>query len=139
MKLISENMKQISRYGLVGLSLNSMMYIVYMILTAYCFSPFNAVFLLYPLGVLVSFFAHRGLTFKLNSLKWNSIELFKYVFSYAVGFLLNLSILYIFFEKLGYPHQLVQLCAIFIVAGFLFISMKLFVFPALQNKESRIA
>ena len=138
-KLISENTGQMFRYGLVGLSLNFTMYIVYLILTTFYFSPFNAIFLLYPLGILVSFFAHRGLTFKLNSLKWSFFELSKYVFLYVIGFFLNLLLLYVFFERLGYPHQLVQLSAIFIVAGFLFVSMKLFVFPAMQDKESRVA
>ena len=128
MKLINENIRQLFRYGLVGLFLNATMYFVYLIITALYFSPFTAVLLLNPLSVLVGFFAHRRLTFKLNSRKWSFLELSKYVFLYVVGFLLNLLLLYVFFERLGHPHQLVQLAAIFIVAGFLFISMKLFIY-----------
>lgn len=128
MKLINENIVQLFRYGLVGLFLNAAMYFVYLIITALYFSPFTAVLLLNPLGVLVGYFAHRRLTFKVNSRKWSFLELSKYVFLHVVGFFLNLLLLYVFFERLGYPHQLVQLAAIFIIAGFVFISMKLFIF-----------
>ena len=128
MKLISKNLGQLFRYGLVGLFLNAAMYFVYLIITALYFSPFTAVLLLNPLGVLVGYFAHRRLTFKVNSRKWSFLELSKYVFLHVVGFFLNLLLLYVFFERLGYPHQLVQLAAIFIIAGFVFISMKLFIF-----------
>jgi len=138
MKFIGENIGQLFRYALVGLSINAMMYFVYLILTEFYFSPFSSVLLLYPLGVLVGFFSHRGLTFKLSSQKWGFLELSKYVLLSVMGFFLNLLLLYVFFERLGYPHQLVQLAAIFIVAGFQFISMKLFVFPAMQNKELTI-
>lgn len=139
MKLINENIRQLFRYALVGFSLNATMYFFYLILTAFYFSPFSTVVLLYPLGVLVGFFTHRGLTFKVSSQKWSFFELSKYVFLYVIGFFLHLLLLYVFFERLGYPHQLVQFAAIFVVAAFLFISMKLFVFPAVQDKQSRAA
>ena len=138
MNLISENIGKIFRYLLVGLSLNATMYFVYLVLAGFYFSPFSTVLLLYPLGVLVGFFAHRRITFKSSSQKWSFFELSKYVFLHVIGFFLNLLLLYVFFEKMGYPHQLVQLATMFIVAGFLFVSMNLFVFPAMQNKESTI-
>ena len=135
MKFIGENIGQLFRYALVGLSINAMMYFVYLILTEFYFSPFSSVLLLYPLGVLVGFFTHRRFTFKLSSQKWSFFDLSKYVFLYVIGFFLNLLLLYVFFKRLGYPHQLVQLASIFIIAVFLFISIKLFVFPVRQNKQ----
>lgn len=136
MNLIIKNIGEIFRYGLVGMILNATMYFVYLIFTAFYFSPLGAVFLLYPLGVLVGFFAHRRISFKLNSQTWRFSELSKYVFVYVVGFFLNLLILFVFFKRLGYPHQLVQLSAIFIVASFVFICLRIFVFLDVQDKDS---
>jgi len=107
MKMIGKIMRQIFRFGLVGLSLNFTLYIAYLILTAFYLSPFNAVFLLYPVGVVVGFFAHRRFTFKVYSQKWRIFDLSNYVFLSVTGFFLNFLLLYVFFEKLGYPHQLV--------------------------------
>lgn len=139
MMLMNENFRQLLRYSLVGLSLNATAYMGYLILTSFYITPFSAVFLIYPLSVFVGFFAHRGLTFKSSSEKLSLGGVFKYVFLYVMGFFLNWIILYVFFEKLGYPHQLVQLASIFILAGFLFVSMKLIVFPAKQDQSSRVA
>jgi putative flippase GtrA len=131
-------MGQIFRYALVGLSLNMAMYGFYLILTAFVISPFKAVFLLYPLGMLVGFYGHRRFTFKLNSDGRDFFYFLKYIFVYILGFLLNLLLMYIFYEKLGYPHQIVQLSAVFIIALFLFLLMRFFVFPAAQDKASRV-
>lgn len=137
--LMNENFGQLFRYSLVGLSLNATAYMAYLILTSFYMTPFSAVFLLYPLCVLVGFFAHRRLSFKSRPQKLSFWGLFKYVFLYVIGFFLNWIILYVFFERLGYPHQLVQLASIFIIAGFQFVSMKLFVFPSEQDQSSRVA
>lgn len=135
---ITENKGQIFRYGFIGLSLNIAMYVVYLMITEFYFSPFEAVFLLYPIGMLAGFYAHRRFTFKDNLNRTNFVAFIKYISAYILGFLLNLLLIYIFFEKLGYPHQLVQLSAIFTVALFIYVVMRLFVFPAVNNKASRV-
>jgi hypothetical protein len=38
-------------------------------------------------------------------------------------------------DMLGYPHQWVQIAAIFVVAGFLFIAFKYFVFRDTESRE----
>jgi hypothetical protein len=45
------------------------------------------------------------------------------------GYLLNLFILLVFVDYFGYTHQVIQGIAIFIIAGFLFLVFKYFVFP----------
>jgi putative flippase GtrA len=137
-RTINQNLGQFVRYAAVGLSLNATMYVVYLIITARYFTPFEAVFLLYPLSTLVGFYAHRELTFKINSDRYKFFDFLKYIFFYILGLLLNLLLIYIFFEKLGYPHQLVQLFAVGIVALFLFVSIRLFVFPVAKDKGSRL-
>ena len=51
------------------------------------------------------------------------------------GYLLNFVILLTFVDRLGYTHQWVQAAAIIIVAGFLFITFKYYVFPE-TNREA---
>lgn len=53
----------------------------------------------------------------------------RYVIAHCIGYLLNLSILIVFVDELGYAHQWVQAIAIFVVAAFLFLAFKVFVFP----------
>ena len=44
------------------------------------------------------------------------------------GYLLNAFLLHMLHSELNYPHQFVQAAAVFIVAAFLFATMKLCVF-----------
>ena len=46
------------------------------------------------------------------------------------GYLMNLAILFVFVDKMGFAHQWVQAVAIFVVAGYLFLAFKFFVFAA---------
>ena len=134
MKLKINDIKELTRYGIVGVSLNSLMYFAYLMLTSFYLSPYYALMFLYPLGVLLGFLVHKRVSFKQSSNGYNLIELLKYIFIYVLGFLLNSLLLYVFVEKSGYPHQLVQLLSIFIVAAFLFISLKFFVFTHEKNR-----
>ena len=133
MKLKNNYINEIIRYGIVGVSLNSLMYFAYLMLTFFYLSPYYALLILYPLGVLIGFLAHKRISFKKSSNGNNYFELLKYIFIYVLGFLLNALLLYVFVEKSGYPHQLVQFLSIFIVAAFLFISLKFFVFSPERN------
>lgn len=52
----------------------------------------------------------------------------RYLIAHFLGYSINLAILVIFAERLGYNHALVQAVAIVTVAIYLFITLKLFVF-----------
>jgi len=52
---------------------------------------------------------------------------------HPIGYLANLALLYVFTDRLGYPHQVVQAAAIFVVAGILFLLFRFFVFPAVPH------
>jgi len=133
MKFKKNDINELIRYGIVGISLNSLMYLAYLILTSLYLSPYYALLFLYPLGVLIGFLGHRRISFKKSSNGLNFFELLKYIFIYILGFLLNSLLLYVFVDKGGYPHQLVQLMSIFVVAAFLFVSLKFFVFTPERN------
>jgi hypothetical protein len=52
----------------------------------------------------------------------------RYFTAHFFGYFINLTILFIFVDQLGYGHQWVQAFAVFVVAGMLFIVFKFFVF-----------
>jgi putative flippase GtrA len=116
------------RYGIVGIFFNALGYSLYIVLTLYWLSPFLAVAIFYPISVTISYFAHRKHTFKRHNVKFKAINFIRYFIIYITGYIINLTMIIIFYNYLHIPHQIVQLVAIFIVAIFLFIAVKLFVF-----------
>jgi putative flippase GtrA len=127
-------MLELIRYGIVGVCLNLLTYSAYLFLTSEYLSPYHAVILLYPTGIFMGYFAHRTFSFKERKNEFNSIELIKYFGVYLLGFILNSLLLFVFYENLDYPHQIVQLASVFVVAGFLFLALKLVVFRSEKNE-----
>jgi putative flippase GtrA len=135
MKLLTNSFYQLLRYGIVGLLLNITMYLVYLLITSFWLSPFQTVLILYPCGTVLGYLAHRKFTFQVSIEGFKGTTFLKYILLYVAGFFLNLLLLFFFHETLGYPHQLVQFMAIFVVAVFLFVSMKIFVFADAKNAK----
>lgn len=82
--------------------------------------------LLYLIGVIINFIGNYKLTFQYKGKLLSLI--FRFSITHCLGYSINLLILFIFVDKLGYTHQLVQIFAIFTVASFLFLLFKFFVF-----------
>lgn len=122
-----DSFKQLFRYSLVGVVSNVVGYLIYLILTYMGGTPKLTMSLLYGIGATVGFFGNRSFTFahqgSIVGAGW------RYLISHCIGYLLNLSILILFVDKFGFAHQWVQGAAIFIVAVFLFLVFKVFVFP----------
>jgi len=119
-------MKQLLRYSMVGLTNNLISYLLYILVTYNGVEPKIAMTVLYIIGASINFLANKKFTFSDKGYMLNSGM--RYVITYLLGLLLDFCILKIFFDKLGYPHQLVQGIATFVVGGFLFVCFKLFVF-----------
>lgn len=118
---------QLFRYGLVGLLSNAVGYLIYLALTYLGGTPKLTMTLLYGIGATVGFFGNRSLTFEYQgSLLGAGV---RYVIAHCIGYLLNLSILIVFVDKLGFAHEWVQAIAILSVAALLFLAFKVFVFP----------
>ena len=126
--LLNLPVRELIRYVVVGLSLNFLGYMIYLFVTFMGVSPLMTVSIFYPLSVILGYFVHRSHTFRQNMGRIVGVALIRYVFVYAIGYFINLALLAILHQKMGYPHQLVQIVAIFMVAAFLFVAMKLFVF-----------
>ena len=119
-------MNQLMRYGIIGIVSNLFIYLLYIIITYKDVQPKIAMTFLYFIGAIISFFANKKFTFNYKSKLFGSLA--RYLVAHFFGYLINIIILIIFVDKIGYPHQIVQGIAIFAVAGFLFVCFKFFVF-----------
>lgn len=124
-------MLQLIRYGLVGVVSNVVIYFVYLLITYLGVEPKTAMTLVYIIGASIGFIGNRKWTFAHRGDSASAV--LRYVLAHFFGYLLNFLILFCFVDWLGYAHQWVQAVAIIIVAGFLFIIFKYFVF---REKDS---
>lgn len=125
-------MQQLIRYGLVGAATNLVMYAVYLLITYLGVEHKKTMTLLYIIGASIGFIGHRKWSFAHTGNASKAIV--RYTIAHLSGYLLNWMILFVCVDQLGYAHQLVQGVTIFVIAGYLFIVFKYFVFP--QNNHS---
>lgn len=119
--------KQFFRYGLVGVASNLAGYLLFLLLTYWSVEPKMAMTLLYVVGATIGFIGNRQWAFDYRGALLEAAS--RYVVAHLFGYLINFFILLTFVDRLGYSHQWVQAGAIFVVAGFLFVAFKYFVFP----------
>ena len=119
--------KQLFRYGLVGITQNSVGYLLYIIVTGLGLDPKVAVSIFTPIAVVISYFGNKQWSFQHTGGYLSSAT--KFIISHIFSYLVNISLLFYFVDKHGYPHQLIQALAIFVCAGFLFLVFKFIVFP----------
>ncbi|MEM5786754.1 MAG: GtrA family protein [Syntrophobacteraceae bacterium] len=118
---------QVIRYGVVGVLNNSLGYLIYLAITWLWLEPKVAVTLLYPIGVITAYFGHAKYSFSYRGRTAHGVP--RYLVAHGIGYGANMLLLYIFVDRLAFPHQLVQAAAIFVVAGILFLLFRYFVFP----------
>ncbi len=128
---LTESFKQLLNYGVIGILTNLSWYAIYLLITSFGAEPKLVMTILYLCGMTTSYFANRKWTFQHTGDWFNSM--IRYAIAHMMGYTLNFLILLIFVDYYHYPHQWVQGIAIFIVAGFLFITFKFFVFS--KNNE----
>ena len=121
---------------MVGIASNLSSYLAYLLITYLGGTPKITMSVLYFTTAVVSFFANRKLTFSHKGCVFRSG--LRFFAMHCLGYLINLCMLYVMVDKFGYPHQGVQILAIFVVAAFLFITFKFFVFtePAIEDASS---
>ena len=125
---------QLFRYSLVGIANNLLFFFVYLLITYFGAEPKIFLTFAYPVGAAIGFFVNRQLAFAHKGAVLKSG--FRYFIAHLFGYLINLLILVTFVDRLSYPHQWVQAVAIFVVAGFLFVAFKYFVFSNSKNCSS---
>lgn len=127
---------QLLRYGVVGFFTNAVGYLLYFFATAEGLEPKLAMTVIYVMGILVNFWGNRWFTF----LDKSSIARVgvRYLYIQMIGYLLNLALLGLFVDLLKFPHEFVQAAAIFVVALFLFLASKYYVFSSSLAKKENI-
>lgn len=122
---------QLARYGIVGILNNLLGYLIYLIITFFLLDPKIAISLFYPIGAVTGYLGHMKYSFTYHGKNTNAWG--RYFFTYLIGYVINLMMLWILSDIFHFPHQAVQALAIFIVAGVLFFMLKYFVFPPVSN------
>ncbi len=117
---------QFTRYVIVGLVSNAILYLGYLALTAFGMGHKLAMTVLYVLGVCQTFFFNRSWSFQDSGRIQGAFV--KYVTVYGTDYTINWSLLWLFVDELGLPHQVVQGILIFVVAVFIFLSLRFWVF-----------
>jgi putative flippase GtrA len=114
------------RYIIVGLASNLVLYLLYLLFTAVGIGHKTAMTLLYVIGTLQTFVFNKRWTFEHDGNIRKSM--IRYFIAYGACYFLNLALLYILVDNLGWPHALVQGLAILLVAALLFLVQKHWVF-----------
>ncbi len=127
----NKSFSQLFRYAIVGLVVNAFGYLSYLLLTSTGFTPKIAMTALYGASVVIGFLGNNKFTFSHAGGVFGAG--FRYGIAHLFGYLLNLLILAIFVDVYKCPHTIVQGVAIFIVAGFLFLCFKFFVFESMPT------
>lgn len=118
--------RQLILYAIIGIVSNFVGYVVYLLLTFFLVGPKIAMTLVYLTGATVSYFGNRQWTFTYKGMILST--LIKYSLAHAFGYTINFILLYVFVDRMLFPHQAVQLVAILVVAGILFFVFKKSVF-----------
>lgn len=123
--------QQLVRYCVIGVVGNLTIYLLYLLVTYLGTAPRKAMTMSYLTGACLGFVANRKWTFSYRGSL--AATMCRYAIAHLMGYLINFSMLTFFSNRLGFPHQFVQAAAIVIVAGFLFVTFKYFVFPSDKN------
>lgn len=123
----SSSIHQMIRYAIIGIASNLVGYVAYLLLTFFLVGPKIAMTLVYLAGASVGYFGNRQWTFTHKGRMLPT--LIRYSLAHVFGYTINFVLLYVFVDRMLYPHQAVQLVAILVVAGILFFVFKKFVFP----------
>lgn len=133
---VKNTLKQLVRYGAVGVLSNAVGYLLYLAITSLGMEPKLAMTFLYAVGVAMTFFFNKRWSFRHGGSHGPAFV--RYCFSSALGYAINLLALYTLVDRFRYPHQIVQAIMICIVAIMMFALNKFWVFqPSLAGSNLR--
>lgn len=118
--------KQLVRYGIVGVGHNLVLYLGYLTLTSFGVGPKTSMTVFYGFGIVISFVLNRNWSFGHRG--HVPTAFLRYFATYLGGYVLNLALLWWLVDRMGYPHAYVQAALVFVVAGFIFLTQKFWVF-----------
>ena len=119
-------LRQFSRYVTIGVVTNLLLYGAYLLLTAMGADPKAAMTVTYVTGVALSFHLNRRWTFESGLPYMQTLR--RFVALYASGYALNYAGLALFADRLGLPHQLVQIAIMGGLVVYFFSMFRVWVF-----------
>lgn len=123
---------QLLRYGVVGILSNAVGYLAYLAITAAGVEHKLAMTAVYAFGVVQTFIFNKRWTFEHAGASERAFA--RYCLVYASSYAVNLAALYVFADRLGYPHQIVQGVMIVVIAMLIFVAQKFWVFRAPRRR-----
>ncbi len=117
---------QFAKYAVVGVVSNSVLYLLYLLLTWAGMGHKTAMTLLYAVGVLLTFLFNRKWSFRHDGAA--SPAMLRYFAVYGFGYALNFFVLLVLVDHLRLPHEIVQGVMIFALAVMLFLLQRYWVF-----------
>lgn len=118
--------RQLMRYGLVGLGINAALYACYLLLVVWGAEPKVSMSVVYVIGLGIGFYGHRKLTFSHTANYKHAIA--RYLIAHLIGYGINFLLLLFLVDYMGLSHALVQAASVFVVAAYLFVIFKYWVF-----------
>lgn len=128
---------QFVRFVAVGLGLNAALYAAYLLLTWLEMGSETAMTITFCFGTLLSFIANRNMTFRHRGDHMGA--LLRFLVCYAILYAINFAALWVFAEHMGIAHQIVQGCAILVIALFAFVLQRYWVFPPAADRTTPLA
>jgi len=126
LKISKSGLYELVRYAIVGVLNNALGFSAYLFITWIGVDPKLTLTILYGVAATIGYWGHKKVTFEHEgSLVLSGV---RYVIAHLGGYALNLTILYVLVDTYHFPHQWVQFSCIFIVAAYLFFTLKFFVF-----------
>ena len=124
-----------SRFFVTGIILNSFFFCLYLLLVGHI-GPYLTISITYPLGIVTSYLANRSWVFGSNS-KGRLGEIVRYLLTYLSGYLVNLIIIYILFDRMSVSYSFAQLAAVGFLVIYLFLMLRYFVFTPWRASSPR--
>ncbi len=118
--------RQLMRYGVVGVLSNGIGYLLYLLLTWLGMEYRMAVTVLFAVGVVQTFFFNKSWSF--GHTGGTKAAMLRYWAVYGAAYFLNVTALTALVEFVGLPHQIAQAILVFLIAGLIFLALRLWVF-----------
>lgn len=120
------NLRQLAKYGFVGLLSNGILYVAYLLLTSFGMGHKTALTLLFAIGVTQTFLINKRWTFAHGGS--SPVVYVRYWVAYGIGYVINIVLLILLVDVLGYKHQIIQALLVFCIAILIFLLQKFWVF-----------
>jgi putative flippase GtrA len=134
--IVTEITGQLSRYVVIGVVSNVVLYTMYLGLTGIGGEPKIVMSALYLIGALQTFLVNRDWTFRYRSSTLRALV--RYFIVYGLGYAVNLAMLILLAGMAGWNHRVVQAAAVLCVAALVFAMHRCWVFRSAGQANDAI-